>query len=145
MYKRQEEYKLPKGTIVEIERGNKFITLCKAAHITVNFLTKRYFIKGFNSYAKINGEEPVSYTHLATATSMAGSLVGAGIGNKIAGNKGALIGGFVGGMVNPNIRFGKSSSTNPLFNKDLVYGSKINNKMAKSVSYTHLDVYKRQV
>lgn len=38
-------------------RGNKFITLCKAAHITVNFLTKRYFIKGFNSYAKINGEE----------------------------------------------------------------------------------------
>ena len=42
---------------------------------------------------------------------MAGSLVGAGIGNKIAGNKGALIGGFVGGMVNPNIRFGKSSST----------------------------------
>lgn len=52
-----EEYKLPKGTIVEIERGNKFITLCKAAHITVNFLTKRYFIKGFNSYAKINGEE----------------------------------------------------------------------------------------
>ena len=32
---------------------------------------------------------------VATATSMAGSLVGAGIGNKIAGNKGALIGGFV--------------------------------------------------
>ena len=48
---------------------------------------------------------------VATATSMAGSLVGVGIGNKIAGNKGALIGGFVGGMVNPNIRFGKSSST----------------------------------
>ena len=39
------------------KRGNKFITLCKAAHITVSFLTKRYFIKGFNSYAKINGEE----------------------------------------------------------------------------------------
>ena len=52
-----EEYKLPKGTTVEIERGNKFITLCKAAHIPVSFLTKRYFIKGFNSYAKINGEE----------------------------------------------------------------------------------------
>ena len=48
---------------------------------------------------------------VTTATSIAGSLVGAGIGNKIAGNKGALIGGFVGGMVNPNIRFGKSSST----------------------------------
>lgn len=67
----------------------------------------------------------------ATAISMAGSLVGAGIGNKVAGNKGALIGGFVGGLVNPNIRFGKSSSTNPFFSKDLVYGSKINNKMAK--------------
>ena len=52
-----EEYKLPKGTTVEIERGDRFITLCKAAHITVFFLTKRYFIKGFNSYAKINGEE----------------------------------------------------------------------------------------
>ena len=39
-----EEYKLPKGTTVEIERGNRFITLCKAAHITVPFLTKRYFI-----------------------------------------------------------------------------------------------------
>lgn len=48
---------------------------------------------------------------VTTATSIAGSLVGAGIGNKVAGNKGALIGGFVGGMVNPNIRFGKSSST----------------------------------
>ena len=48
---------------------------------------------------------------VATATSMAGSLVGAGIGKQVAGNKGALIGGFVGGMVNPNIRFGKSSST----------------------------------
>lgn len=48
---------------------------------------------------------------VATATSMVGSIAGAGIGNKIAGNKGALIGGFVGGMVNPNIRFGKSSST----------------------------------
>ena len=52
-----EEYKLPKGTTVEIERGGRFVTLCKAAHITVSFLTKRYFIKGFNSYAKINGEE----------------------------------------------------------------------------------------
>ena len=34
---------------------------------------------------------------VTTATSIAGSLVGAGIGNKVAGNKGALIGGFVGG------------------------------------------------
>ena len=50
-------FKLPKDTVVEIDRGNNFITLCKAAHITVPYLTKRYFIKGFNSYAKINGED----------------------------------------------------------------------------------------
>lgn len=48
---------------------------------------------------------------VTTITSIAGSLVGAGIGNKVAGDKGALVGGFVGGMVNPKIRFGKSSST----------------------------------
>ena len=52
-----EKYKLPKDTVVDTKRGNDFITLCKAAHITVPYLTKRYFIKGFNSYAKINGEE----------------------------------------------------------------------------------------
>lgn len=54
---RGEEYKLPKDTVIEIERGSKFITLCKAAHITVPFLTKRYFIKGFNSYAIATNEE----------------------------------------------------------------------------------------
>ena len=52
-----EEYKLPKDAIVNIKRGNDFITLCKAANISVTFLTKRYFIKGFNSYAKVHGEE----------------------------------------------------------------------------------------
>lgn len=52
-----EEYKLPKDTIVDIKRGNDFITLCKAANISVPYLTKRYFIKGFNSYAKVHGEE----------------------------------------------------------------------------------------
>lgn len=67
---------------------------------------------------------------VTTATSIAGSLVGAGIGNKVAGEKGALVGGFVGGMVNPKIRFGKSSSTNQI-RKDLIYGSKINGKMAR--------------
>ena len=67
----------------------------------------------------------------ATATSMVGSLVGAGIGNKVAGDKGALVGGFIGGMVNPKIRFGKSSSTNSHIRKDLIYGSKINGNMAK--------------
>lgn len=67
---------------------------------------------------------------VTTATSIAGSLVGAGIGNKVAGEKGALVGGFVGGMVNPKIRFGKSSFTNQI-RKDLIYGSKINGKMAR--------------
>ena len=52
-----EEYKLPKDTIVDIKRGDNFITLCKAANINVPYLTKRYFIKGFNSYAKVHGEE----------------------------------------------------------------------------------------
>ena len=52
-----EEYQLPKDTEVNIERGNKFMTLCKAAHIDVTFLTKRYFIKGFNRYAKATSEE----------------------------------------------------------------------------------------
>lgn len=52
-----EEYKLPKDAIVNIKRGNDFITLCKAANISVPYLTKRYFIKGFNSYAKVHGEE----------------------------------------------------------------------------------------
>ena len=46
-----EEFTLPKDAKVNIERGNKFITLCKAAKMDVSFITKRYFIKGFNSYA----------------------------------------------------------------------------------------------
>ncbi len=52
-----EAYTLPKDTEVDIKRGNDFITLCKAAHISVPYLTKRYFIKGFNTYAKVHGEE----------------------------------------------------------------------------------------
>ena len=52
-----KKYQLPKEAIVDIQRGNKFITLCKSAHITVPFLTKRYFIKGFNSYAILKGDE----------------------------------------------------------------------------------------
>lgn len=48
---------------------------------------------------------------VTTITSIAGSLVGAGIGNKVAGEKGALVGGFVGGMVNPKfgMRFNKKN------------------------------------
>ena len=52
-----EEITFPKGTEINIERGNKFITLCKAAKMDVSFITKRYFIKDFNSYAKSTNEE----------------------------------------------------------------------------------------
>ena len=52
-----EEIALPKGAEINIERGNKFITLCKAAKMDVSFITKRYFIKDFNSYAKSTNEE----------------------------------------------------------------------------------------
>lgn len=52
-----EEITIPKDAKIDIEKGDKFINLCKAAKIGVSFITKRYFIKGFNSYAKINSEE----------------------------------------------------------------------------------------
>ena len=52
-----EEINFPKGAEINIERGNKFITLCKAAKMDVSFITKRYFIKDFNSYAKSTNEE----------------------------------------------------------------------------------------
>lgn len=51
-----EDITLPKGAETNIERGNKFITLCKAANISVPYITKRYFIKDFNSYAKSTDE-----------------------------------------------------------------------------------------
>lgn len=52
-----EEITLPKEAKVDIERGQKFVTLCKAANIPVMFATKRYFIEGFNSYATSTSEE----------------------------------------------------------------------------------------
>lgn len=54
-----EEIALPKGAEINIERGNKFITLCKAAKMDVSFITKRYFIRGFNKCADRIGEESV--------------------------------------------------------------------------------------
>ena len=54
---RGEHIKLPQRTEIDIERGIKFVTLCNAAGITTPFVTKRYFIEGFNSYAASNGEE----------------------------------------------------------------------------------------
>ena len=44
-----EEITFPNGVEIKIERGNNFINLCKAANMSVSFITKRYFIKDFNS------------------------------------------------------------------------------------------------
>lgn len=52
-----EEITLPKDAHVDIQRGNKFVTFCKAANISVKFATKRYFIDGFNSYAASTSED----------------------------------------------------------------------------------------
>ena len=52
-----EEFTLPKDAKINIERGQRFVTLCKAASIKVQFITKRYFIDGFNSYATATNEE----------------------------------------------------------------------------------------
>lgn len=52
-----EPIKLPQGAEINIKRGNDFVTLCKAANIQMPFVTKRYFIEGFNSYAASNGDE----------------------------------------------------------------------------------------
>ncbi len=52
-----EPYKLSKKAVVDIERGDKFITLCKAAGMDVKLITKRYFIEGFNHFALATSEE----------------------------------------------------------------------------------------
>lgn len=52
-----ENVTLPKDANVNIQRGERFITLCKAANISVTFITKRYFIDGFNCHAESIGEE----------------------------------------------------------------------------------------
>ena len=52
-----EKIIFPKGVEINIERGNKFINLCKAAKMDVSFITKRYFIRGFNKCADRIGEE----------------------------------------------------------------------------------------
>ena len=51
-----EEYTLPQGAEINIERGNKFITLCQMAGIEVKELTKRYFIEGFDGYSTSTSE-----------------------------------------------------------------------------------------
>ena len=52
-----EEYSLPQGAEINIERGNKFITLCQMAGIEVKDITKRYFIEGFEGYSSATSEE----------------------------------------------------------------------------------------
>ncbi len=54
---RGEDWSLPEGAKLDIKRGNKFIQLCKEANIGVKFITKRYFITGFNAYAESTSEE----------------------------------------------------------------------------------------
>ena len=54
---REGKWKLPKDSKLDIARGNKFIQLCKEANISVEFITKRYFINAFNSHAISVGEE----------------------------------------------------------------------------------------
>ena len=54
---RGEDWTLPDGATLDIPRGNRFVQLCKEANIEVKFITKRYFISGFNAYAESNGEE----------------------------------------------------------------------------------------
>lgn len=48
---------LPEGAKFDASRAQRFITLCKKAGLAVKDITKRYFIKGFNSYAIAVGEE----------------------------------------------------------------------------------------
>lgn len=52
-----EKTTLATDVIIDIQRGDKFVTLCKAANIDVKFITKRYFIGGFNSYAASTNED----------------------------------------------------------------------------------------
>lgn len=50
-------YNLPKDAKVDIDRGDRFITFCQAAEMKIAFITKRYFIEGFNYHCKSVGEE----------------------------------------------------------------------------------------
>lgn len=47
----------PKGAEFKKERGDKFITLCKAAGMEVSQITKRYYIEGFNSFAAATNDD----------------------------------------------------------------------------------------
>lgn len=54
---RGEDYELPKDAVIDIDRGNKFINICKAAGMEVKRITNRYYIGGFNAFAASRGDE----------------------------------------------------------------------------------------
>lgn len=54
---KREKFSLPKDAKVDIERGRRFVTLCKATGVKTKYLTKHYLIDGFNSYAASTSEE----------------------------------------------------------------------------------------
>ena len=54
---------MPKDAETDIARGNRFILLCKQAGIEVKFITRRYFINAFNSYA-ISVGDPAAFDAL---------------------------------------------------------------------------------
>lgn len=60
---RGEDWTLPKNSTKDIPRGNRFIQLCIEAKISVKYITKRYFINGFNSYA-ISVGDPAAFDAL---------------------------------------------------------------------------------
>lgn len=52
-----KEYNLPQGAVIDIERGNKFINICKSAGMGINKLTNRFYIGGFNQFATARNDE----------------------------------------------------------------------------------------
>ena len=52
-----ESYTLPKGSVIDIERGNKFINICKSAGMEIKKLTNRFYIGGFNQFATARSDE----------------------------------------------------------------------------------------
>lgn len=54
---RGEKWAMPEGAKLDIQRGNKFILLCKEANMSVRYITNRYFITGFNALAGRKGDE----------------------------------------------------------------------------------------
>lgn len=54
---KSEEYNLPQGAVIDIERGNKFINICKSAGMGIKKLTNRFYIGGFNQFATARSDE----------------------------------------------------------------------------------------